>query len=77
MAANGKLDYETLDSYLLTLTVSDGIHNATTRVRVDLLDVNDNPPVFTEPPPYEVCREHLILLLNTKKRFYKIFQIQD
>lgn len=54
VANNGKLDYETLDRYVLTLTVSDGIHNATTRVIVELLDVNDNPPVFTESPPYDV-----------------------
>ena len=54
VANNGKLDYETLDEYLLTLTVSDGIHNATTKVRISLLDVNDNPPVFTELPPYEI-----------------------
>jgi hypothetical protein len=54
VANNGKLDYETLDHYLLTLTVSDGIHNATTKVKIDLLDVNDNPPVFTEIPPYEI-----------------------
>ncbi len=54
VANNGKLDYETLDNYLLTLTVSDGIYNATTRVRINLIDVNDNPPVFTEQPPYDI-----------------------
>ncbi len=54
VANNGKLDYETLDQYYLTLTVSDGIHNATTKVKIDLLDVNDNPPIFTEQPPYEI-----------------------
>ena len=54
VANNGKLDFETLDEYLLTLTVSDGIHNATTKVRITLIDVNDNPPVFTEQPPYEI-----------------------
>jgi hypothetical protein len=54
VANNGKLDYETLDQYYLTLTVSDGIHNATTKVKIDLLDVNDNPPIFTETPPYEI-----------------------
>jgi len=53
-ANNGKLDYETRDEYLLTLTVSDGIHNATTKVKINLIDVNDNPPVFTELPPYEI-----------------------
>jgi hypothetical protein len=51
---NGKLDFETMDQYYLTLTVSDGIHNATTKIKIDLLDVNDNPPVFTESPPYEI-----------------------
>lgn len=54
VANNGKLDYETLDQYFLTLTVSDGIHNATTKIKIDLIDVNDNPPVFTEMPPYEI-----------------------
>ena len=54
VAANGKLDYETLDQYYLTLTCTDGIHNATTKVKIDLIDVNDNPPVFGEQPPYEI-----------------------
>ncbi|CAF0714325.1 unnamed protein product [Brachionus calyciflorus] len=54
VANNAKLDYETLDEFLLTLTVSDGIHNATTKVKINLLDVNDNPPIFTENPPYEI-----------------------
>jgi hypothetical protein len=54
VANNGKLDFETLDQYFLTLTVSDGLHNATTQVKIDLVDVNDNPPVFTETPPYEI-----------------------
>lgn len=54
VANNGKLDYETLDEYTLQLTVSDGIHNASTSVRVSLIDVNDNPPVFSEQPPYDV-----------------------
>lgn len=54
VANNGKLDFETLDEYLLTLTVSDSLHNATTKVRISLIDVNDNPPIFTESPPYEI-----------------------
>lgn len=54
VANNGKLDYETLDEYLITLTVSDGLHKATTKVNIHLIDVNDNPPVFTELPPYEI-----------------------
>lgn len=54
VANNAKLDYELFELFYLTLTVSDGIHNASTKVRIDLLDVNDNPPVFTETPPYEI-----------------------
>lgn len=54
VANNAKLDFELFEMFYLTLTVSDGIHNASTKVRIDLLDVNDNPPVFTETPPYEI-----------------------
>nr|UTK45865.1 neural-cadherin [Crepidula fornicata] len=43
------LDYESGDkNFLLELRASDGIHNATTKVNVTVIDVNDNSPVFTQ-----------------------------
>ncbi|RNA38220.1 neural-cadherin isoform X7 [Brachionus plicatilis] len=54
VANNAKLDYEMFEYFYLTLTVSDGIHNASCKVTISLLDVNDNPPQFTQVPPYEI-----------------------
>lgn len=45
------LDRETVPYYVLTVMASDGgnpVMNATAQVQVDILDNNDNPPVFNE-----------------------------
>ncbi|XP_072319756.1 protocadherin-23 [Eucyclogobius newberryi] len=42
------LDYESRAEYALTVRASDSLHHATGEVRVQVLDVNDNAPVFTQ-----------------------------
>jgi type III secretion system FlhB-like substrate exporter len=42
------LDYETATTYSLTVQVSDGTNTDTIAVTINLTDVNDNAPVFTE-----------------------------
>ncbi|CAL4101624.1 unnamed protein product, partial [Meganyctiphanes norvegica] len=48
-----QLDYETTSSYNLTVSVTDGVHILTCQIQVSILDVNDNPPIFSSPI-YEV-----------------------
>ena len=43
------LDREVEDQYSLVLSVSDGLHNATTLVRINITDINDNRPMFDRP----------------------------
>ncbi|XP_040892286.1 protocadherin-23 [Toxotes jaculatrix] len=42
------LDYEEETEYTLTVWASDSLHQTTGEVRVQVLDVNDNAPVFTQ-----------------------------
>lgn len=42
------LDYETQTEHKLTVRASDSLHHTTGDVRVQVLDVNDNAPVFTQ-----------------------------
>ncbi|AWP05365.1 putative protocadherin-23 [Scophthalmus maximus] len=42
------LDYEELTEYTLTVWASDTLHQTTGEVRVRVLDVNDNAPVFAQ-----------------------------
>ncbi|XP_040001752.1 protocadherin-23 [Xiphias gladius] len=42
------LDYEEQTEYTLTVLASDSLHQATGEVRVEVLDVNDNAPLFTQ-----------------------------
>lgn len=42
------LDYEEQMEYVLTVWASDSLHQTSGEVRVQVLDVNDNAPVFTE-----------------------------
>ncbi len=45
VADTTKLDYETVQSFALTVQVSDGKNTADTAVTINLKDVNDNPPM--------------------------------
>lgn len=42
------LDYEEQTEYTLTVTASDSLHQTSGEVKVQVLDVNDNAPVFTK-----------------------------
>ncbi|MDF2857287.1 MAG: calx-beta domain protein, partial [Neobacillus sp.] len=44
VANSGKLDYETVTSFILTVEVSDGTNTATTTVTINLNNLNDNAP---------------------------------
>uniref|UniRef100_A0A182F4L6 Protocadherin-16 n=1 Tax=Anopheles albimanus TaxID=7167 RepID=A0A182F4L6_ANOAL len=43
------LDRESVSSYRLTVSVTDGIQSTETTITVQVTDTNDNPPVFAEP----------------------------
>lgn len=43
---NKKLDFEKVESYNLTVMAHDGIYNDTTKVLINILNENDEPPVF-------------------------------
>lgn len=42
------LDYEEQMEYTLAVSASDSLHHATGEFKVQVVDVNDNTPVFTE-----------------------------
>lgn len=56
------LDYEEQTEYTLTVTASDSLHQTSGEVKVQVLDVNDNAPVFTKDS-YQV---KMIYLLNRR-----------
>lgn len=47
------LDYEEQTDYTLAVQASDSLHQTTGEVKVQVSDVNDNAPVFTQLP-YQV-----------------------
>ena len=40
------LDYETIQSYTLIVFTSDGVFNDTIRLVINVVDENDNSPIF-------------------------------
>ena len=51
LSVNGELDRETTNMYSITIVATDdGVppKNATARVRINIIDVNDNEPTFTQ-----------------------------
>ncbi|XP_071125252.1 protocadherin Fat 1-like isoform X4 [Mytilus edulis] len=44
-----KLDWETKNHYNLTISVTDGIHVTLTTVYINVIDINDNSPLFLSP----------------------------
>lgn len=54
------LDYEEQAEYTLTVSASDSLHQTAGEVRVQVLDVNDNAPVFTKVS-YQVQMIYLLL----------------
>lgn len=45
----GKLDRESQAEHSLEVEVSDGFWSSTTRILIEVSDVNDHAPVFLEP----------------------------
>ncbi|KAM6941752.1 protocadherin-23 [Lycodopsis pacificus] len=54
------LDYEEQTEYTMTVWASDSLHQTTGEVKVEVLDVNDNAPVFTKVS-YQVELSELVL----------------
>lgn len=52
------LDYEEQTEYALTVWASDSLHQTSGEVKVQVLDVNDNAPAFTQVS-YQVHRLYL------------------
>lgn len=44
----GNIDYETIPTYTLTITVDDGLHQSTGTLTINLTNENDETPVVTE-----------------------------
>ncbi|XP_058887587.1 protocadherin-23 isoform X1 [Acipenser ruthenus] len=67
------LDYEESPQYVLQIRASDSIHETGAELRVHVLDVNDNPPVFSQES-YQVLlaeltpRDTFVLALSTTDR---------
>jgi hypothetical protein len=57
----GSIDREVVDSYDLTITATDGVHSDTMLLRVEITDVNDNPPQFAMST-YTVAVEENVLI---------------
>lgn len=55
------LDYETIKSYNLVVLVDDGKQNATTKVNVKIINVNDNKPQFLNTNGEAVIRKYGIV----------------
>ncbi|KAM6939461.1 protocadherin-23 [Xenentodon cancila] len=53
------LDYEVQTEYTLTVWASDSLHQATGDVKLQVLDINDNAPVFTQVS-YQVAVSELV-----------------
>lgn len=54
------LDYEEQTEYTLTVSASDSLHQTTGEVKVQVLDINDNAPVFTNVS-YEVQMTYFLI----------------
>jgi hypothetical protein len=55
---NTNLDYESITSYTLTLTVSDGVNTSSTEtVTVDVNAINDNTPVVTTSQSFDIAED--------------------
>ncbi|KAK6493966.1 protocadherin-23-like [Huso huso] len=67
------LDYEESPQYVLQIRASDSIHETGAELRVHVLDVNDNPPVFSQES-YQVLlaeltpKDTFVLALSTTDR---------
>ena len=79
LIVNGSLDRETRDVYELSVTaIDDGNQRSVRNIRIDLIDVNDNAPVFIENPTETntVTFESTCTSPNSSLSCYRI-QIQE
>jgi protocadherin-16/23 len=60
-----RLDFESQREYRLRVTASDTAHTARTVLTIRVTDVNDNPPIFTQPS-YQASLpgEYIIIFLG-------------
>lgn len=74
VVARGKIDREEVATYSLTITATDtkGINKAETHVTIDVLDENDNSPVFSQKV-YRFIVGDLKSALNTNVSHWKKF----
>ena len=55
------MDFETRESYEFSVMASDGWHNDTTSVRINLININDWDPRFRHPEyAFYVSRENMV-----------------
>ncbi|XP_039488125.1 fat-like cadherin-related tumor suppressor homolog isoform X2 [Drosophila santomea] len=82
------LDYETKQSYNLTISVTDGTFTTFTNLLVQVIDINDNPPQFAKDVYHvniseNIEEESVIMQLHAtdrdedKKLFYHLHATQD
>ncbi|XP_032575014.1 fat-like cadherin-related tumor suppressor homolog isoform X2 [Drosophila sechellia] len=82
------LDYETQQSYNLTISVTDGKFTTFTNLLVQVIDINDNPPQFAKDVYHvniseNIEEESVIMQLHAtdrdedKKLFYHLHATQD
>lgn len=60
-----KLDYEEQTEYTLAVSASDSLHHTIGEVKVQVVDINDNTPVFTKVS-YQV---EIIFLLSRRAMY--------
>lgn len=82
------LDWETRKEYNLTISVTDGVHITTTQLYVNVIDINDHRPEFTESIYHvdisenieeesEILQLHATDLDEDKKLFYTLHAVRD
>jgi len=47
-------DYEEITSYVATVTINDGLNTSTADITINVVDLNDNPPVVSSSKSYSV-----------------------
>ena len=45
-ATSVELDYENFTEVVLSISVTDGNHSSNCSLKINITDINDNPPVF-------------------------------
>ena len=48
------LDYEQFTEVVLSIAVTDGVHNSNCSIYINITDINDNDPVFFQPTQFIV-----------------------